>query len=542
MIERGRRRRSRRSRVTRCSSTASTRRRRSGSARRSAARSATTTSTIRSARRTTSGSWRSSPTPSTTSRTFGDGTRYFEPTLDLRRRSRRRRARSSRPRSRGWSSELKATTPALARGAGGMGNVAARRGGSVDACWRRRASRATDGVVLTTQPDGSVLASGPNPQLTIVHRRRSTTTLQRHHRPAAGGAARSVAAARRARPRRLRPLPHDRHPRRVAAATPAAGCRRRFVRDDEGGRFGGAVRAAELLTPRPGCDVAGARGRSTRCVTPTRLPRHAVLAARVRRSASPAARAAMRIDQLDGTIGQGVGRFRLSVTAAADPLEGADLPPRLRPMLELAGARRPPQQGEGSRRRLPRRRRRCCKPTRDAPCRGAQGARRPADPSTLVMGERPGFERPSFELRVRGSFAAKGERVYARTPAALHPMRDDQPVNRLGLARWLVDENNPLVARVAVNRLVGAAVRARHWSKRARTSARRARRRRIRSCSTGWRRSSSRQGLEPEGAHPRRSSRRRPTGSRRRSRPRSRNAIRTTGCSPAARASAWKPK
>jgi hypothetical protein len=69
------------------------------------------------------------------------------------------------------------------------------------------------------------------------------------------------------------------------------------------------------------------------------------------------------------------------------------------------------------------------------------------------MRERPDFERPSFELRVRGSFAAKSDRVYARTPAALHPMREDQPVNRLGLARWLVDENNPLVARVAVNRL-----------------------------------------------------------------------------------------
>jgi hypothetical protein len=32
-------------------------------------------------------------------------------------------------------------------------------------------------------------------------------------------------------------------------------------------------------------------------------------------------------------------------------------------------------------------------------------------------------------------------------------MRGDLPVNRLGLARWLVDKENPLVARVAVNRM-----------------------------------------------------------------------------------------
>ena len=73
-------------------------------------------------------------------------------------------------------------------------------------------------------------------------------------------------------------------------------------------------------------------------------------------------------------------------------------------------------------------------------------------PSTLIMKERASFERPSYELRERGSFTATGERRSRGTPTALHPMRESLPVNRLGLARWLVDENNPLVARVAVNR------------------------------------------------------------------------------------------
>jgi hypothetical protein len=44
------------------------------------------------------------------------------------------------------------------------------------------------------------------------------------------------------------------------------------------------------------------------------------------------------------------------------------------------------------------------------------------------------------------------ERVYAGVPGVLHPLADDQMPNRLGLAHWLVDERNPLTARVAVNR------------------------------------------------------------------------------------------
>ena len=37
-------------------------------------------------------------------------------------------------------------------------------------------------------------------------------------------------------------------------------------------------------------------------------------------------------------------------------------------------------------------------------------------------------------------------------PASLPPFPDAYPRNRLGLAKWLVDEENPLTARVIVNR------------------------------------------------------------------------------------------
>ncbi|MCA9101247.1 MAG: PSD1 domain-containing protein [Planctomycetales bacterium] len=52
----------------------------------------------------------------------------------------------------------------------------------------------------------------------------------------------------------------------------------------------------------------------------------------------------------------------------------------------------------------------------------------------------------------RGNFLTPGERVAATLPALLHKSDDGLPANRLGLARWLVSSENPLVARVAVNR------------------------------------------------------------------------------------------
>ena len=71
-------------------------------------------------------------------------------------------------------------------------------------------------------------------------------------------------------------------------------------------------------------------------------------------------------------------------------------------------------------------------------------------PTTLVMEE---MKTPRMNaIFVRGNFLDKGDPVTPGVPAALHPVRKGLPGNRLGLARWLIDPSNPLVARVTVNR------------------------------------------------------------------------------------------
>ncbi len=71
--------------------------------------------------------------------------------------------------------------------------------------------------------------------------------------------------------------------------------------------------------------------------------------------------------------------------------------------------------------------------------------------TTQVMVE---MEKPR-ETRIarRGNFMDLGEKVEAGTPEVLPAMGDDLPRNRLGLAKWIVDEDNPLTARVMVNRV-----------------------------------------------------------------------------------------
>jgi mono/diheme cytochrome c family protein len=72
--------------------------------------------------------------------------------------------------------------------------------------------------------------------------------------------------------------------------------------------------------------------------------------------------------------------------------------------------------------------------------------------TTLIMSEKRDAEPVAWILN-RGNYASKGAQVTAAVPESLPPMPPDSPRNRLGLARWLVSRDNPLTARVTVNRL-----------------------------------------------------------------------------------------
>ena len=69
---------------------------------------------------------------------------------------------------------------------------------------------------------------------------------------------------------------------------------------------------------------------------------------------------------------------------------------------------------------------------------------------TLVTQERAGSA--SASVLSRGRYDAPGDRVGAAVPASLPQLGKGEPKNRLGLAHWLTSPDQPLTARVVVNR------------------------------------------------------------------------------------------
>ena len=157
-----------------------------------------------------------------------------------------------------------------------------------------------------------------------------------------------------------------------------------------------------------------------------------------------------------GTFGgHNVGRFRLSSTDAEPTLASLDgtggPPAAVLAILKAPTENRTPQQRSELEKYY--------RASVDSPLRDADYALAAARaelekyertvPSVMVMKEGP--VRDAFILK-RGEYDKPADKVSMTTPAVLPPMPKNAPDNRLGLAQWIVSPENPLTARVWVNR------------------------------------------------------------------------------------------
>ncbi|HEV8486916.1 MAG TPA: PSD1 and planctomycete cytochrome C domain-containing protein [Blastocatellia bacterium] len=210
---------------------------------------------------------------------------------------------------------------------------------------------------------------------------------------------------------------------------------------------GGAYDVKNLLRPKPG--PFGWAIDATK--EPVRLARQAVLIPKSPFGFDRGTTIRVLLKHELDTSPRSIGRFRLSVTTEKNPIGVVNISSQTRPMLAIPVEKRTAEQKEALsafyRSISP-----ALKLIKDRIAELKRSGDRLGTLSALVMQERDLAERPSTYLRVRGTYTNKGERVFSGVPAALHPFPESQLPTRLGLARWLVDENNPLVARVTVNR------------------------------------------------------------------------------------------
>ena len=273
-----------------------------------------------------------------------------------------------------------------------------------------------------------------------------------------------------------------------------------------------------------------------------RMPRHAVLAAAAPFGFAGGTRLALHDRSAGRHDRPGHRPLPRLGDDRANPLEGRRPGAAAAAMLDLPASQRSAAQAEELAAAF-----RATQPAAEADARRArcraEGARRTRDSVDARHGR---TARASSGRRSSCACAAASpRRASASTPArraALHPMRDDQPVNRLGLARWLVDRGQPAGRARRGQPAVGADLRPRPGRDQRGLRLAGQRRRRIPSCSTGWRPSSSRR-----------------AGARRRcirvivtvgdlpavvgGHAAARGArSRTTACSRAARGSGWRPR
>ena len=185
----------------------------------------------------------------------------------------------------------------------------------------------------------------------------------------------------------------------------------------------------------------------------TRMPRQLVLVPEAPVKLAHGELLRVRIVQESDYLGQTLGRFRLSMTDKADdPTVVVKLRPKLRPVVAM---KRDGRSAEDSKELAEffRTVATSLEPAREELRERKNELDKLGIASTYVMEEAGGVERPVDHVRIRGAFGSKGEKVFADVPAALGRLSAEMEPNRLGLAKWLASRDNPLTARVAVNRI-----------------------------------------------------------------------------------------
>jgi hypothetical protein len=293
-------------------------------------------------------------------------------------------------------------------------------------------AESSGGSTLTISPDGSVLASGTNPE-------RDTYTIE------------AKAPIGRITALRLEALPDTSLPR----GGPGRDYYGNFMIRQVSVEGASIEDAAMDDNSGTGAQGPGKKFPQIWVVNVSkednnqRLPRQMVMTL-----AKPATSATLRItiEQATEAGHQGLGRFRLSVTNSETPSRIVEVSAVLRPVLSIPADKRTAQQTKQMTARY-RKESSELLPVRDKIEELEDQVTALGIPTTLVMSENPAITHPTATIRIRGSFTSKAEEVPAAIPEFLGKLPADQPQNRLALAKWLVSRDNPLTARVTMNHI-----------------------------------------------------------------------------------------
>ncbi|MEW4562108.1 PSD1 and planctomycete cytochrome C domain-containing protein [Bremerella sp. JC770] len=144
-----------------------------------------------------------------------------------------------------------------------------------------------------------------------------------------------------------------------------------------------------------------------------------------------------------------LGRFRVSATSASGQVAASQMPVEVEALLAMPAEELSPEQRQQIERYY------LTVAPELADARKPIDALRkklPAFPQTLVMQERPADNPRETFLHHRGEYLSPKQAVSPGVPEFLSEDTSEGPSNRLELARWLVSDENPLTARVVVNR------------------------------------------------------------------------------------------